>query len=57
MFSDKNGDFRKQRSVALVWTAKTELSENAAVTTKHAVIGSIRACAQDSRKVRKHTWD
>jgi len=40
-----------------VWTAKTELSENADFTSNKAVTGSIagviEACAQDSKKVRK----
>lgn len=44
-----------------MWTAKTELSGNADVTTSYAVAGSIagaiEACAEGRKKDRKKIWN
>ena len=39
----------------LVWTAKTELSENADVTTNYAVAGIVRYCNIEVEHVHKTT--
>ena len=57
----QNGDFWTRRSIVLVWTARTELSKNAYITSHYAspnsIAGAIGAYVSNGKNIRAEPGD